>query len=101
MDHEAGLDGRIVVIRPKILSPRWSWLLRMAKKRNYRVKLDDRGSFVWLLCDGSRSIAEVAAETQRRFADPAEDSGERTSAFLRELARGGFLALDPPGRPGA
>ena len=85
-----------MVLRPKILSPRWSWLLRLLRKRSYRVRLDGRGSFVWLLCDGSRSIAEVAADTQRQFNDPGGDSEARTATFLRELARGGFLAFDPP-----
>lgn len=94
--HEVGESGRIVVLRPKLLSARWKWLLRLLRKPDFRVKLDDRGGFVWLLCDGQRSVAEVAAATQQHFADPPEDSGGRTAVFLRELARGGFLAFDPP-----
>lgn len=93
---ETDESGRVVVLRPKILSPRWTWLLRLFKKPHFRVKLDDRGSFVWLLCDGTRSIDGVAAATQERFDDPLVDSGTRTATFIRELVRGGFLTLDPP-----
>jgi hypothetical protein len=88
---ETGEEGRVVLLRPKILSPRWAWLLRMFGKPNYRVKLDQRGSCVWLLCDGARSSAEIAAAVQTRFSDPPQDSATRTLAFLRELQRGGFL----------
>jgi len=86
--------GRITVLRPKILGPRWVWLLRFLARPNYRVKLDERGSFVWLLCDGARSLREIAAAAQARFADP--DSVQRAATFVLELARGGFLVLDPP-----
>jgi hypothetical protein len=95
LPYETGEDGRVVVLRPKILGARWRWLLRLVRKPDYRVKLDERGSFVWLQCDGARTIAAIAAATERQFQDPPEDSGRRTALFLGELVRGGFLALDP------
>jgi hypothetical protein len=93
---EKDLNGLAVLIRPKILSPRWTWLLRLFKKPNFRVKLDERGSFLWLHCNGTRSIGEIAAATQEHFGDPPQDSGLRTATFIQELARGGFLALASP-----
>lgn len=96
LTHEEAENGRVVVLRPKLLGSRWQWLLRLLPKPNYRVKLDERGSFVWLQCDGSRTIGEIAVATERQFQDPPEDSGRRTALFLGELVRGGFLAIGPP-----
>ena len=96
LDFEEGPEGRAVVLRPKVLSPRWRWLLRLLRRPAYRVRLDDRGTFVWMLCEGGLDVSSIAQRTQERFGDPPEDSGRRTAAFLQELARGGFLALDPP-----
>jgi hypothetical protein len=89
---EPGEEGKVVLIRPKILSTRWNWLLRMMKKPAYRVKLDARGSAVWTACDGARTVAKVAAEVGEAF--PGEtDTVVRTALFIQELTRGGFIQL--------
>jgi len=92
LGFEPGDGGTVVLIRPKVLSPRWAWLVRMMKKPNYRVKLDARGTVVWQACDGVRSVAQVVAVVSERF--PSEpDTTLRTALFIRELARGRFLRL--------
>ncbi len=89
---EPGEAGNLILIRPKILAPRWAWLLRMMKKPAYRVRLDARGTSVWQACDGVRTVAQVAEAI--REAHPHEaDTTVRTAQFVRELARGGFLQL--------
>ncbi len=89
---EPGEGGTVTLIRPKILSPRWAWLLRMMKKPNYRVKLDARGTAVWQACDGARTVAQIAEVVAQAF--PGEpDTTQRTALFVRELARGGFIRL--------
>ncbi len=89
---EPGEGGTVVLIRPKILSRRWLWLLRMMKKPNYRVKLDARGTAVWQACDGARTVGQVAELVGRTFPEEA-DTTTRTALFIRELTRGGFLKL--------
>ena len=89
---EPGEGGTVVLIRPKILSPRWAWLVRMMKKPVYRVKLDARGTAVWRACDGRRRVAEVIQAID--VICPGEpDASHRTALFLRELAKGGFITL--------
>lgn len=89
---EPGEGGNLVLIRPKILSPRWAWLLRMMKKPNYRVKLDARGTAVWQACDGVRTVGQVAETVGQAF--PGEpDTNLRTALFLRELAQGRFITF--------
>ena len=87
---EPGENGNLVLIRPKILSPRWAWLLRLMKKPVFRVKLDARGTAVWQACDGVRTVAQVAAGIGERFPEEP-DTTLRTALFIRELARGGFI----------
>ncbi|GLH65717.1 PqqD family protein [Geothrix edaphica] len=87
---EPGEGGTVVLIRPKILSPRWAWLVRLMKRPNFRVKLDARGTAVWQACDGTRTVAQVMeAMAQAHPGEP--DAGFRAALFLRELARGGFV----------
>jgi hypothetical protein len=89
---EPGEQGNLILLRPKILSSRWVWLLRMMKKPVYRVKLDARGTAVWQACDGSRTVTGIASVISGRF--PGEpDTTLRTALFIRELVRGGFLRL--------
>jgi hypothetical protein len=89
---EPGENDTVVLLRPKILSPRWAWLLRMMKKPVYRVKLDARGTAVWRACDGVRTVAQVAGAVDAGHPGEA-DTLTRTALFLRELARGGFVQL--------
>ena len=89
---EPGEAGNLVLIRPKIVSPRWAWLLRLMKKPAYRVRLDARGSAVWRACDGVQTVAQVV--TVMEATHPGEvDTQLRTAQFLLGLARGKFLRL--------
>lgn len=89
---EPGEGGNVVLIRPKILSPRWGWLVRLMARPNYRVRLDARGTAVWQACDGVRTVAQVAGAVAAAF--PQEtDTIRRTALFLRELALGRFITL--------
>ena len=85
-------DGRVVLVRPKILSPRWAWVLRFLGRPAYRVRLDALGSAAWRACDGVRTVAQVAEAVAAAHPDAA-DPLPRTVAFIRELARGGFISL--------
>lgn len=89
---EPGENGNLVLIRPKILSTRWAWLVRMMKRPNYRVKLDARGTAVWQACDGVRTVGQVAQAVAVTFPEE-RDTTTRTALFIRELARGGFVTL--------
>jgi hypothetical protein len=89
---EPGEQGNLVLLRPKILSPRWAWLLRLMKRPVFRVRLDARGTAVWQACDGEHTVAQAAEVITAAF--PGEpDTTLRTALFIRELARGGFVAF--------
>ena len=87
---EPGEGGNLILLRPKILSKHWGWVLKLMRKPVFRVKLDARGTAVWQACDGVRTVAEVAQVIAAAF--PGEpDTTLRTALFIRELARGGFV----------
>jgi hypothetical protein len=94
LPSEPGEGGNLILLRPKILSPRWAWLLKMIRKPVFRVKLDARGTAVWQACDGARTVAQVAEAVAKAFPDEP-DTTLRTALFLRELWRGQFLKLEP------
>jgi hypothetical protein len=95
LPSEPGEGGKVILLRPKILSPRWAWLLRLMKKPAYRVKLDARGTTLWQGCDGTRTVAEIAALMATAFPKDPE-AALRTALFIRELWRGGFLTWTSP-----
>ncbi len=88
---EPGEGDTVVLVRPKILSPRWGWLVRLMAKPVYRVKLDPRGAAAWRACDGTATVAQVIEAVAAAF--PGEADVVRTALFLRELALGGFIRL--------
>jgi hypothetical protein len=89
---EPGVGGNLILLRPKITSKRWAWMLRMMRKPIYRVKLDARGTAVWQACDGARTVGQVAAAVAERFPEEP-DTTLRTALFIRELVRGKFMNL--------
>ncbi|MCU0453692.1 MAG: PqqD family protein [Bacteroidetes bacterium] len=90
-------DGRVVVLMPKFRH-RWMapWLQPLLRKPNVRVKLDDLGSAVWRLCDGTTPVARMAEVIQAQFGGNAEPVLERIGAFLRKLEDGDLLTIPPP-----
>jgi hypothetical protein len=87
---EPGEGGNLILLRPKILSKRWGWVLKLMRKPVFRVKLDARGTAVWQACDGTRTVAQVSEVVAAAFPEEP-DTTLRTALFIRELARGGFV----------
>lgn len=87
-------DGRVVLLRPKFLSPGLGWLQRALARPHFRVKLDPTGTFIWKALDGARTCREVCGAVRERFGEAAEPVEERTLAFLHHLASGGFASLE-------
>lgn len=89
--HESSPEGRVVLLRPKFMSPRLQWLQRRLRRPHFRVKLDAVGSCFWVNLDGERSVAQLAELQRLAFGAPSEPAEERAVAFARELFLGGFI----------
>jgi hypothetical protein len=86
------VEGRVVIERPK---PKGAG--RIGEKVRYwlavrRVRLDDRGSLVWRLLDGEKSVADVARALREEFGDQVEPAEERAGQLIRMLYREDLLA---------
>ena len=69
------------------------WLVPMLAKPNIRVKLDERGTYVWDRCDGNTTVAEIGESMSGKFGEPTEVSYDRIEKFIQRLARDEFLVL--------
>lgn len=49
------------------------------------IHLDELGSFVWQLIDGTKSITELAADVKKHFGDKAEPLYERLAQYFQIL----------------
>jgi len=80
-----------------LLTPRFKnrflnkYLQPRLKNRYFRVDLDEIGSFVWLLCDGSRTAGEIADKMSNHFGEDVEPVMERLKLFFGQLEGLNFI----------
>ncbi len=92
IEYEIGDDDLVTLLAPRFsnrLLKRW---LQPRLKRPYLgVRLDEIGTAVWLLCDGKRTVKEIAGPLRERFAEEIEPCFDRLSVFLRNLEGNRFI----------
>ena len=98
----AGADDRVTVIIPKFTN-RWlvRWFVPLLAKPDVRLRLDERGSFVWRQCDGSVTVQEIAERVSLRFGSEPDPALEQVVQFMRHLTRADTLTFIPPGADAA
>lgn len=85
-------DGKVVIERPKPASAH-----QIRDQLRYwlavrRIRLDERGSAVWLLLDGKKTVAQVAQALRSEFGPDVEPAEERTGDLVRMLHSEDLLA---------
>jgi hypothetical protein len=86
---------QIVLLLPKFTNKYLvRWILPRMKKPEFHIKLDERGSFVWELCDGSLSVMEIVDRLKERFPDDKNDLYHRTGRYIQQMVREKFLHLN-------
>jgi len=83
-------DGRIVLLKPKVKSAR---VRKFMVRPNYRVKLDDYGSWVWKNIDDARSVEEIGGILRDKYGESIEPLYERLGDFLSILEENGLIRL--------
>ena len=84
------VEDRVVIERPKSKGSLHNWLRYWLAIR--RIRLDDRGSFVWRLFDGDKTVAELAEALRQEFGEQVEPAEERTGRLVRMLHSEDLLA---------
>jgi hypothetical protein len=91
---ETGESGTVVVLVPKFRNPMLvRWLVPRMKFPHFRVKLDAIGSFVWKMCDGTTTVAEMAGKMTTEYGDTAASAQERIRKFLLTLEKTDLVNL--------
>ena len=68
------------------------WLIKKSKISD--IELDERGSQVWQLCDGTKTVYDIALAMMERFNDTEQDSIDKLIMFLRYLSRSGWITFE-------
>lgn len=94
---EPGEGALVTLLMPRF---RHAFLRRLVEprlrpdRRYFKLHLDDIGSAVWELCDGKRTVREIAETLAARFPDKlANQPYERLGTFLQQLERGRFISF--------
>ena len=87
-------DGTIVVDMPRFhVAWMQKYLVPKRKDPFIKVKLDRFGSRVWLRCDGTANVNEIADALVAEFGEEVEPVHDRLSVFFRLLRQRGFVRL--------
>ena len=87
-------DGFSVLLKPKYRHPLFvKHALPRMKSPNYKIKLDDIGSFIWDLCDGSNNVKEIGRQLEEKFGDKVEPLYDRLRIFFQNLEKNKFITF--------
>lgn len=81
----------LIFYHNKLIEKTIRWLFK--KQKTSDIKLDPRGSTVWLNIDGKKTVYDIAKILSDKFGDEATDSQQRTILYLRYLMRRGWIVL--------
>lgn len=89
-------DGRVVLRRPVPEGRGLRGVLERAAAflSSPTIKLDDTGTRVWRLMDGSRTVAQIAGELAAAGDLAGDGAAERVALFVHQLARHGMLRFE-------
>jgi hypothetical protein len=81
-------NGLAVIMVPKFGNHSLGkWLMQRMSNPNYRLKLDELGSFVWEHCDGTENVQQIADKLKKKYGDKVEPVYDRLGIFLNRLER--------------
>jgi hypothetical protein len=92
-EHETDDAGIVTVLMPRFRNRIMKALFEPRHKSPYiKIKLDEVGSEVWLLCDGKRTVREIAELLRDKFRERIEPCYDRLGLFFRQLESARFIA---------
>ncbi len=84
--------GTIIVKVPRFrtrLGKKFCSLIK--KEQTYNVKLDDKNSFIWKLCDGKRSVREIAKSVLEKYGDEVQPVYQRVGELFNIMESNGLI----------
>lgn len=90
-------DGKIVLIYPKNFTRFEKFLHRhLGGPQNIRRPLDEKGTFIWKMCDGDHNVNEICRATYNEFKEDIEPVLKRVWGFLGILHNLNLITFDVP-----
>ncbi len=84
----------VIILHPKFKNKFLAkTLLPRMKKPNWKIKLDDIGSWVWKHCDGKRTVREIGQGLGDCFGDRVDPVYDRLSLFFKRLESSNFVSF--------
>ena len=87
-------DDQIFLLQPRYQGwPLGTFLQpRLPKDKKFlKVPLEERGSFLWSLLDGKRTVGDLVGDFVVRFPEESDKAGERVAGYLYNLEQNGFI----------
>src|SRR5512138_3142607 len=83
---------RITLLIPKFKSE-WmlKWPIPSRRSKHFRIHLDEMGSRVWDLIDGTRNTGEICAQLEKQIPETNATLDIRVTGFLRQLYKNRFI----------
>lgn len=86
--------GRVLVMMPRYTDPLFSRLLQPRlsdDKKHIRVPLEGRGTFLWHLIDGQKSVADLVRAFETEYPGDSENVPNRVSMYLHAMYDNNFI----------
>lgn len=84
----------VIILHPKFRNKFLAkTLLPRMKKPNWKIKLDDIGSWIWHHCDGKKSVRELGEELKNSFGDRVDPVYDRLALYFRKLEDSQFISF--------
>ncbi|MDV3104239.1 PqqD family protein [Thermococcus waiotapuensis] len=79
------VEGKYYLLIP--MESKLDFLARKLHGDYRRIELDEVGAYIWELCDGRKTVAEIGKALKARFGEEVEPLYERLVTFLLELRK--------------
>ncbi|MCX5752099.1 MAG: PqqD family protein [Candidatus Krumholzibacteria bacterium] len=92
-EHEIDEEHLVTVLMPRFRNRFMQrWLVPRYRSPHIKIKLDEIGSEVWLLCDGRRNVGEIAVLMREKFNERIEPCNDRLARFFKQLEQARFIS---------
>ena len=96
VSYETINNTHVVLIRPKIRKSALKKFEKFLPKPEYKIHLDEIGSFIWLHCDEKNTVGQICELLSAQFGERVEPVPTRVAQFIGQLARNHLIVLKPP-----
>jgi len=84
----------IILKKPKFKNKHLvKYLMPYLKRPDFKINLDEIGSFVWTNIDGQTSIEEIADRLDLKFGNRIKPVNDRLGQFVQSLLQNKFIVL--------